>query len=586
MPLDLQEPEYSVVGDQNGFGLEADQVGMSPPPTGLNLEQPGSSGGFALDPDEVANIHSRAAVNGVSSASPMATQMAMRQEFMKDKTGWQKFAYGLNALGTGINGQESLLDRDIKHGMDAKRLDMEKKQQELTAFKATYGMFDESFKVLKKVPIDKRADAIQQLAGRMDSVSPGSGKAFTAYANFNDSDIEQSALQMFGDPEISKALLKMTGGDEDKFYKLVTSPETVKMLTGQVDQKRLPGIVQKMSAIRGIPEDQIPEDLLPKIKRDKEGNIMLDTSLLRTVNDRLPEKLRLNEGDFQTIQRNPDEFVSAGFVSPKNSSEVQKKELTKDEWGEPYNLDGQTVQKNQAGEIRQVTRAPGGNTNVKVDTQGNQVFTQEHQLRQDYDKQSAKFADMKAYFLPVARKVEAKKPLGPAESLQLAYAYAHSLDPSSDRITEGDFGRLEKLGSIPQRVGVAIKSVLQGYNLPPDIAQEMYSVTSKQFGELNKKQRGTEDQYNRMATEYPGLSPERVVRKHSIDDKASPKPPAAAEGKRPVAQIESDAKANGWSDLETERVIRDMHGEDEVRKWRTRASEERLKNVKGGRRGH
>lgn len=586
MALDLPDYEVQMQTGNPGFNLAPVEGPSAAPTTGLNLDQSGSTGGFALDPDEVARITSRATVANSPGTPSLATTMkALRQNFLADKSGLQKFGYALDAFGSGINGQDSRMDREIRQGMEAQKLEMQKKQEELAAFKATYGMFDESFKILKKVPVDKRANAIQQLGQKMDSVSPGAGQAFTAYANFNDADLESSAMNLFGDPAVSQALMKLSGGDETNFYKLITNPETVKMLTSQVDQKRLPGIVQKMSAIRSIPQDQIPKDLLPRIKKDSEGNIMLDTALLRTVNDRLPKEMRFTDGDFQTIQRNPDQFTSAGFVSPKLAEDIAKKDLEKNQWSDPYMLDGVQVQKNKdTGQIKEVVSRPPS-VRVQIDQKDSQVFEQEHKLRQDFDKASTKFQDMKSYFVPVARKIESGKPLGPAESLQLAYAYAHALDPASDRITEGDFQRMEKLGSIPQRVGVAIKGVLGGYNLPEDIAKEMYTVAARNFKELNTRQRANEDRYTKMATEYPGLSPERVVKKYSLDEKGSPKPPVASEGKRSVEQINRDAAANGWSDLTTENVIRDMHGEDAVRKWRTKISEDRLKKIRSSRGG-
>lgn len=582
-------PEYHVEAGSEGFGLVPSEPANFPMagapaeagPSSLGLEN-SSAGGFALDPGEVANIHSRALLGGGGTSTPSlaTTQKAMREQFMDSKSGLQRFGYTLNSVGSAINGHESMMDREIGQGQKQRQIQMQEKQEELNAFKATYGMFDESFKVLKKVPKEKRAEAIQQLAKRMDGVSPGSGTAFTAYANFGDTDVEAAAMQMFGDPEISKSLLKLSGGDEANFYKLITSPETVKMLTSQVDQKRLPGIVQKMSSIRAIDPKDIPEDLLPRIKKDKEGNILMDMALLRTVNDRLPKEMRFTDGDFQSIQRNPDQFTSAGFISPKLSEDMAKKELEKERFGPVYEEGGVKFQKNL--DTNKVTRVDGGGTTVtvpvNVDQAGNQVFAQEHTLRTDYEKQSGKFKDMRTYFVPVAKKIESGKPLGPAESLNLAYAYAHALDPANDRITEGDFKRLGDLGSIPQRIGVAIKSVLNGYNLPEDVAKEMYSVAARQYSGLNKNQRNLEDRYTRMSTEYPGLSPARVVTKYSHDDKGSPKPPAESQGKRSVDQISQDGKDNGWSDLTVENTIRDMHGEDAVRKWRTKASEERMKS--------
>jgi len=513
---------------------------------------------------------------------PKAREFEDRFDPREGMSGMQRLGLSLEGFGAGFHGRPSMFTRLRAQKIEEEELGLRKKRAEMEAFKATYGMFDEAFKVLRKIPTDKRGAAIGNLAKQMDTVSPGAGEAFRSYAQFSDPDLETAMMLLFKDPDTVKALMKVTGGDEERFFKLIQNKEVVQNIYDQVDRANLPAAHQKLSAIGKIPPDKVPESIRSRIKKDPEGNTFLDLGLLREFNKTLPYEQQLTEGELRTIERKPDQFAALGLVPPDVSKKVLEKNLTKERWGEPYSLSGKTVQKNlDTGQIREVGGG-GTNVNVKVDQREQQTFGNEEKLRGEFETGSKKFVVMRNYFVPVVRHRESLKGKEPSSAvdLQLAYAYAQALDPKDTRITEGDFLRLQKLGSIPERIGTAIASVIQGYNLPDDVRDEMYGIASRSFKEMNRTQREHEERYVKLTTEYPDLSPGRVVKQYSLNPKGGKginlgKPSKAGEDVPPLDQILEEAKSNNWDSATTERTIREMHGEAGVRQWRERRSDRR-----------
>lgn len=495
----------------------------------------------------------------------------------------KRLGYALEGFGAGMSGRESLYSRDRKKMIEEYHLGQQNKRLELDTFKTTYGMFDEAFKVLRKLPRDKRQNAIGVLAGQMDTVSKGAGAAFQAYAQFGDTDLEEVMMQMFGDRATVNALMNVTGGDEERFYKLIANKEFMENVQSNVDRKNLGTAYEKMGRLIRTPEDQIPEQIRSRIKRDKDGSVHLDMALLGEANAALAPDEQLTTGELKAIERHPERFVGLGFITPKMAEAVAQKNLTKERWGEPYQLAGKTVQKNEdTGQIREIGSM---NINTKVDMREDQTFENERKLRESFETKSKKFINLRDYFVPVARFMESegKKGKEPPSTtdLQLVYAYLQTLDPKDDRVSEGDFRRLSALKSIPESIGTAIQSVFTGYNLPTDVRREMYSTVARAFKEANRTQRKLEESEASLAHEYPGISPKRVVRQYSINEKGQgplsfPGPRGEQPGVPSVEQIESEGKKNDWDEATIEKTIRDMHGEAGVRRWREKRSDQRM----------
>lgn len=502
----------------------------------------------------------------------------------------EKFGYGLEAFGAGIQGRTPLHMRQSEAFRDQRNQEaknkLEGEQHRLAQFKATYGMFDEAFKMVKKIPPGYRKDAIAKMKSEMNNASMGSGDTFELWAQGDDDDVFGKALQLFSDPDVAKGFMTLAGDDETKFYELLRSPDIRKMIEGNVDQDRIPSVIQKLTQIRSLPTNDIPSELRDALEKHKteDGEYYLTDELIQAGNPHLPEELQLTPQELATISRRPEAFAGTGFIPPAkvaeiNTEKIKNQNKPKDKWGKPYSMDGAMVQENlSTGKVDSVIGRPPVPSIVSTGMPPEaMIFEQEQKLRKEYDDQSKKYVDFKDYFVPVAKAYSGGKTLTPPEDLLLSYAYLHSLDPKADRITEGDFLRFRNLGSLPDRIWTGITAVLNGYNLPEDLRKEMFAVASRSFKELNKRQRSNETHYEGMATQYPGLNPARVVKKYSLDD-TQPSTPSGGKKEGPSYEsILEEGKKNGWSDLQIEQTIKDFHGDEGVRRYKTERVQPRKK---------
>lgn len=139
--------------------------------------------------------------------------------------------------------------------------------------------------------------------------------------------------------------------------------------------------------------------------------------------------------------------------------------------------------------------------------QDNKQFTQEEQLRDDFNKQSAPFVIVRDAYA----KIKASDPT-PAGDMSLIFGYMKILDPGST-VREGEYATAENAGSVPNRVQQLYNKVLSGEKLTDSQRKDFKKQATGVYKAARQSQQSVVDQYKHLSGQY-GIDPQKVIYDH------------------------------------------------------------------------
>ena len=141
-------------------------------------------------------------------------------------------------------------------------------------------------------------------------------------------------------------------------------------------------------------------------------------------------------------------------------------------------------------------------------TLGKETFTNEKQLRGEFDKQAKNFDEARLGFEKVQKAAMTETPTG-ATDLALIFGYMKVIDPTSV-VREGEFATAEKAGGVSEQLRNLYNKVRTGQRLTQEVRDQFVQAARTQFQPYMDMQRNIENRYTNLSTAY-NLDPTKVV---------------------------------------------------------------------------
>ena len=141
-------------------------------------------------------------------------------------------------------------------------------------------------------------------------------------------------------------------------------------------------------------------------------------------------------------------------------------------------------------------------------TLGKETFTNEKQLRSEFDKQAKNFDEARLGFEKVQKAAMTETPTG-ATDLALIFGYMKVIDPTSV-VREGEFATAEEAGGVSERLRNLYNKVRTGQRLTQEVRDQFVQAARTQFQPYMDMQRNIENRYTNLSTAY-NLDPTKVV---------------------------------------------------------------------------
>ena len=266
------------------------------------------------------------------------------------------------------------------------------------------------------------------------------------------------------------------------------------------------------------------------------GDQDFDSAVLAAQNEALNSNTRLpsqpvqapNPGLFGVLSQSPHVGTAArGLQSQLDAT----RHVAPQQWLSQFNnlqqqhmtASNQAIARQESGDLRR--DLAGGQAELRREIEGvrsdarrdrergtgdQRIFTREHQLSDDFARESKDFRKVKPHFQSSAKYILGGK-FDSSGDRALTFAYAKSLDPQ-DRVGVNDLRDINKLGNVPERISQAVKALADGKQLPERVRQEMFGVIRSRFEAMNEQQIQLEDDYTERARRYM-LNPDNVVGK-------------------------------------------------------------------------
>ena len=328
------------VGDAGGF----DQGGMpSPSPSSFDMNR------LNLSPDVQA---------GLGMAAPRTQS---DQDYLQSLPVSQKIGLALQAFSAGVAGRENPIDSLLKTKRETDRM----ARQELlnTATILTKG-FEEARKYGAGTIMGKAViNAYKQV------LPPSFHSALDAVGTGGEEDARVLA-GLTSDPDVREKLVQVCGRDQKCWITQMQTPDRRAVFEQMVDAKRTPVVLSKLTAFGDQVLGKLDDAGLVAFgaTRDEGGKVSIDYARFVEAN----EKLKLfTEQEMDTIARMskkgdllpygivPSSVALKGAEAGAAEQAKQAARPDKDEWTEPYTLNGALVQKNKTtGQIRQAVSRP------------------------------------------------------------------------------------------------------------------------------------------------------------------------------------------------------------------------------------
>ena len=153
------------------------------------------------------------------------------------------------------------------------------------------------------------------------------------------------------------------------------------------------------------------------------------------------------------------------------------------------------------------------------------IFNQENQLRNQYGDLTKDFRTIRDAYSRI--NVSANNP-SPAGDLSLIFSYMKILDPGST-VREGEFANAQNAGSVSDRVVSMYNRALNGQRLSESQRADFISRSKDLYKSSENQYIKTRDQFKKIAGQYEGLDPSRVIVDYlnaNPDSPLNPNPPA------------------------------------------------------------
>ena len=141
-------------------------------------------------------------------------------------------------------------------------------------------------------------------------------------------------------------------------------------------------------------------------------------------------------------------------------------------------------------------------------TLGKETFTNEKQLRGEFDKQAKNFDEARLGFEKVQKAAMTETPTG-ATDLALIFGYMKVIDPTSV-VREGEFATAEKAGGVSEQLRNLYNKVRTGQRLTQEVRDQFVQAARTQFQPYMDMQRNIENRYTNLSEAYK-LDPTKVV---------------------------------------------------------------------------
>lgn len=141
-------------------------------------------------------------------------------------------------------------------------------------------------------------------------------------------------------------------------------------------------------------------------------------------------------------------------------------------------------------------------------TSGKEAFSNEKQLRGEFDKQAKNFDEARLGFEKVQKAAMTETPTG-ATDLALIFGYMKVIDPTSV-VREGEFATAEKAGGVSEQLRNLYNKVRTGQRLTQEVRDQFVQAARTQFQPYMDMQRNIENRYTNLSGAY-GLDPTKVV---------------------------------------------------------------------------
>lgn len=139
---------------------------------------------------------------------------------------------------------------------------------------------------------------------------------------------------------------------------------------------------------------------------------------------------------------------------------------------------------------------------------GEKAFSNEKQLRTEFDKQAKNFDEALLGFEKVQKAAMADTATG-ATDIALIFGYMKVIDPTSV-VREGEFATAEEAGGVGSRVRNLYNKLVKGERLTQEVRDQFVRAARSQFQPYLEMQKGIENRYTNLAEAY-NLTPSKVV---------------------------------------------------------------------------
>lgn len=240
-----------------------------------------------------------------------------------DVSGMGKLGLVLQSFGSGMAGKPN----PVASLVEEKRKDRLAKVAE---FKLHLEAAKDGVEMSRKLPAGTdRETFMDSYSKRMDSISPGLGDMFRSLGKSPD---VAKMLGKYADVPAVQMSLQMDPSGQS-LMKLIQSPEFMKGLEHQLDQRELPVVQRKVQMLVQHFDQVAPPEMVDKIKKDG----VISASEVRQINDYVrnhsDEKLRaiaLDDAQFSVLNRNDATvFGPLGILPSKSEASVAEATLKK-----------------------------------------------------------------------------------------------------------------------------------------------------------------------------------------------------------------------------------------------------------------
>lgn len=198
------------------------------------------------------------------------------------------------------------------------------------------------------------------------------------------------------------------------------------------------------------------------------------------------------------IENGKAKFIEGAPIVPGKQKQVVEPIVQKVPGQVPY----QVVD----GEYRPIKGAPVIPKEEPKDNSSS-VFAQEQQLRTQYLGQTKDYRDVRDAY---SRVISATDNPSAAGDLALIFNFMKMLDPGST-VREGEFATAQNAAGVPERVRNSWNKAVNGERLSEPQRQDFLNQAKGLYGKAKSQRDATRTSYVKMASQYPGLDPNRVL---------------------------------------------------------------------------